>query len=184
VAYDYDLIAIGSGPGGQRAAIQASKVGRRSAVVERRLELGGVSVNTGTIASKTLRETVLHLTGQHQRAFYGSSYRVKADITFDDLRERSRQVIEREIDVIRSQLARNHVQVLTGAGSFVDAHTVALTGGGLPPRTVTAESFVIAVGTRPPGLRAWTSTTAPSSIPTDCCSWAASRARSSSSARA
>jgi NAD(P) transhydrogenase len=146
VTYDYELLVIGSGPAGQKAAIQGAKLGRRVALVERR-ELGGVSVNWGTIPSKTLREAIVYLTGLSQRAAYGESYRVKEEITMEDLRLRTDRVIEREIDVVRHQLMRNHVQVLAGSARFLDPHTVAVTGG--EERRVTAERIVIATGTRP-----------------------------------
>ncbi len=107
--YDYDLLVLGSGPGGQKAAIAAAKLGRRVGIVERRHMVGGVCINTGTIPSKTLREAVLYLTGLTQRELYGQSYRVKEEITVADLTARTQHVIGREIDVIRSQLARNHV---------------------------------------------------------------------------
>jgi NAD(P) transhydrogenase len=144
--YDYDLLAIGSGPAGQKAAIQAAKLGKRAAVVERRT-LGGGSVNLGTIPSKTLREAVVYLTGLSQRAVYGDSYRVKEEITVEDLALRTRQVVEREIDIVRNQLTRNHVPVISGIARFVDPHTMAISGG--EERVVTAESIVIATGTRP-----------------------------------
>src|SRR5215210_5331918 len=145
MAYDYDLLVLGSGPAGQKAAVQAAKLGRKVAVVERR-QLGGVSVNRGTIPSKTLREAVLYLTGLSQRAVYGESYRVKEDITVEDLALRTRQVVEREIDIVRNQLARNHVQVLTGIARFVGPHTVAISGAA-EQRRVSAEKIVIATGT-------------------------------------
>jgi NAD(P) transhydrogenase len=144
--YDYELLVIGSGPAGQKAAIQAAKLGRRVAIVERR-QLGGVSVNRGTIPSKTLREAVMYLTGLSQRAVYGDSYRVKDEITIEDLAMRTRQVVDREIDIVRNQLARNHVHVLTGTARFVDPHTVLLSGA--EERRVRAENIVIATGTRP-----------------------------------
>jgi NAD(P) transhydrogenase len=144
--YDYDLLAIGSGPAGQKAAIQAAKLGRRAAMVERRT-LGGVSVNRGTIPSKTLREAVIYLTGLSQRAVYGDSYRLKEDITVEDLGLRTRQVVEREVDIVHNQLARNHVQVVNGIARFVDPHTVAISGG--EERRISAEKIVIATGTRP-----------------------------------
>jgi NAD(P) transhydrogenase len=146
-AFDYELLVIGSGPAGQKAAIQAAKLGRRVAIVERR-QLGGVSVNRGTIPSKTLREAVLYLTGLSQRAVYGESYRVKEEITVEDLSLGTRQVVEREIDIVRNQLARNHVQVLAGIARFVDPHTVAISGAAEQHR-VSAEKIVIATGTRP-----------------------------------
>ena len=148
VAHDYDLLAIGCGPAGQKAAIQAAKLGRRAAVVERR-QLGGVCVITGTIPSKTLREAVLHLTGFTQRGVYGQSYRVKEEITAEDLRSRYLDVIRRETDVIRDQLTRNHVAILEGAARFVDPHSVVVAGPGATERTVSADRIVIGTGTRP-----------------------------------
>jgi NAD(P) transhydrogenase len=141
---DYELLVIGSGPAGQKAAIQAAKLGRRAAIVERR-EIGGVSVNWGTIPSKTLREAIVYLTGLSQRAAYGESYRVKEEITIEDLRRRTRQVIEREVDVIRNQLLRNHVHILEGSARFVDPNTVVAGDS----QRVTAERIVVATGTRP-----------------------------------
>jgi NAD(P) transhydrogenase len=145
--HDVELLVIGSGPAGQKAAIQAAKLDRRVAVVERN-QLGGVSVNRGTIPSKTLREAIVYLTGLSQRTAYGVSYRVKEEITIEDLHHRTAQVIEREIDVVRHQLLRNHVVVLDGNGSFLDPHTVAVSGG-RDDHTVTAEKIVISTGTRP-----------------------------------
>src|ERR1700759_1661193 len=120
MAHDYDLIVIGSGPAGQKAAIQAAKLGRRAVVVEKRDLVGGGCTNTGTIPSKTLREAVLYLTGLSQRTIYGQAYRLKDEITVDDLFSRTNTVMGREIDVIRNQLARNHVAVSMGAGGFID----------------------------------------------------------------
>jgi NAD(P) transhydrogenase len=151
----YDLVVIGSGPAGQKAAIQAAKVGASVAVVERRDTIGGVCANTGTIPSKTLREAAIYLTGLSERGLYGQSYRVKEDITIDDLTMRTHQVMLREVDVIRSQLSRNHVRVLSGQGRFLDPHRIEIAdlSGGL--RTVTADRVVIATGTtpaHPPGV--------------------------------
>src|SRR2546422_10085537 len=98
--YDYDLLTIGTGPAGQKAAIQAAKLGMRVACVERHAMVGGVCVNTGTIPSKTLREAVMYLTGMTQRDLYGQSYRVKETITIEDLNRRTHHVIAREIDRI------------------------------------------------------------------------------------
>jgi len=145
---DYDLLVIGCGPGGQKAAIAAAKLGKRAAVVERREVVGGVCVNTGTIPSKSLREAVLYLTGLSQRDLYGQSYRVKEDITMEDLSRRSRHVVEREREVVRDQLARNRVALLQGEARFVDDHTVAVRSGSGEQR-VSAENIVVAVGTRP-----------------------------------
>src|SRR5207245_640134 len=115
--YDFDVLVIGSGPGGQKAAIAAAKLGRRVAIVERRDMIGGVCLNTGTLPSQTLREAVLYLTGLDQREMYGQSYRVKDDITIADLAARTQHVVGREIDVVRSQLSRNRVVILTGTGT-------------------------------------------------------------------
>ena len=147
--YDFDVLVIGSGPGGQKAAIAAAKLGRRVAIVERRDMIGGVCLNTGTIPSKTLREAVLYLTGLDQREMYGQSYRVKDEITIADLAARTQHVVGREIDVVRSQLSRNRVTVLTGTGHFTGPHTVAVEDNGGRVRTATADKIVIATGTRP-----------------------------------
>lgn len=146
---DYDLLVLGSGPGGQRAAIAAAKLGRKVAIVDRRDMLGGVCINTGTIPSKTLREAVLYLTGLNQRELYGQSYRVKDDITVTDLGMRTQHVIGRETDVVRSQLARNRVTVLPGRGRFLEPNTVGISSAGDREQKVTAERIVIATGTRP-----------------------------------
>ena len=148
--YDYDLLVIGSGPGGQKAAIAAAKLGKRVCVAERRNMMGGVCVNTGTIPSKTLREAVLYLTGFAQRDMYGASYRVKSEITIGDLLARTAHVVGREVEVIRSQLLRNHVDILGGTARFEDAHTVTVEGEARGDHnTVTAENIVIATGTKP-----------------------------------
>jgi len=145
---DYDLLVIGCGPGGQRAAIAAAKLGRRAAVIEKRDVVGGVCVNTGTIPSKSLREAVLYLTGLSQRDLYGQSYRVKDDITMNDLTRRTHHVVAREIEVVRDQLARNRVALHQGTAQFIDEHTVAVrTGAG--ERRLSAEKVIIASGTRP-----------------------------------
>jgi NAD(P) transhydrogenase len=146
---DFDVLVIGSGPGGQKAAIAAAKLGRRVAVIDRPDMVGGVSLHTGTIPSKTLREAVLYLTGLSQRDLYGQSYRLKEDITVGDLTARTEHVVSREVDVVRSQLSRNHVALLTGTGRFVDAHTVALREPGGEERLLSAEHIIIATGTRP-----------------------------------
>jgi len=147
--YDFDLLVIGSGPGGQKAAIAGAKLGRHVAIVERRNMVGGVCINTGTIPSKTLREAVLYVTGLSQREFYGQSYRLKDEVTVGDLTARTQHVIGREIDVIRSQLTRNHVQMLAGTARFGDPHTVIVSAEDGTERKVTADKVVIAVGTRP-----------------------------------
>ncbi len=147
--YDYDVLVLGSGPGGQKAAIAAAKLDRRVAVVEKRHMIGGVCINTGTIPSKTLREAVLYLTGLSQREMYGQSYRVKDDITVADLTSRTQHVVGREIDVIRNQLARNRVRLLTGTARFQDPHTVVVDDGTGHEGRYTADKVIVAIGTRP-----------------------------------
>jgi NAD(P) transhydrogenase len=147
---EYDLVVIGSGPGGQKAAVAASKLGKTVAVVERGWMLGGVCVNTGTIPSKTLREAVVYLTGMSQRELYGSSYRVKDRITTEDLHLRTAHVITKEVDVVRAQLMRNKIDLFTGHGRFLDPHTVVVDNDRDAERTtVTGEHIVIATGTKP-----------------------------------
>jgi NAD(P) transhydrogenase len=147
--HDFDLVVIGSGPGGQKAAIAAAKLDRRVAIVERPDMLGGVCLNTGTIPSKTMREAVLYLTGLDQREMYGQSYRVKDEITIADLAARTRHVVSRENDVVRSQLSRNRVTILSGTASFTGPHEVTVNDGHGQPRPVSADAIVIATGTRP-----------------------------------
>ncbi|MGW4210224.1 Si-specific NAD(P)(+) transhydrogenase [Lentzea sp. NPDC004789] len=149
-SYDYDLIVIGSGPGGQKAAIAGAKLGKRVAIIDKQEMVGGVCVNTGTIPSKTLREAVLYLTGMSQRELYGASYRVKQDITISDLMARTQHVIGREVQVVRAQLHRNGIDLLNGFGRFVDPHTVAVEGSHRGDRTtISGEYIVIATGTTP-----------------------------------
>lgn len=121
---NYDLIVIGSGPAGRRAAVQAAKFGKRVLVVERGRRVGGVSVHTGTIPSKTLRETALNLSGWRERGFYGRSYRVKQDITAEDLSARLRMTLDHEVEVLEHQFARNQVTTLKGAARFTSPHEI------------------------------------------------------------
>jgi NAD(P) transhydrogenase len=144
----FELIVIGSGPAGQRAAIQAAKLGRRVALIERREVIGGACINTGTIPSKTMREAVLHLSGFSYQGIYGVNYRVKDSITMADLSFRVQQVIKNELDVTQAQLFRNGITVLQGTVSFVDPHTVRVVSA-RGELTCAAGAFVIATGTRP-----------------------------------
>jgi len=147
--YDYDLLVIGSGPAGQRAAIQAAKINKKVAVVERKTILGGVCINTGTIPSKTLREAVMHLSGYRERSLYGASYTVKENITMADLTYRTDHVIQHELDIVRHQLQRNRVELISAEASFVDAHTIQLKFVGENGwRDVTAANVIIATGTK------------------------------------
>lgn len=145
----YDLIVVGSGPSGRRAAIQAAKFGKDVLVVEKGRRVGGVSVHTGTIPSKTLRETVLNLSGWRERGFYGRSYRVKQDITADDLRTRLFMTLDHEVEVLQHQFARNRVEVMPGEARFIDDKTIEITGDEGEVQTATAKSFILAVGTKP-----------------------------------
>src|SRR5271167_3302884 len=124
----FDMIVLGSGPAGQRAAIQAAKSGKRVAVVEKAVCVGGVCINTGTIPSKTMREAVLHLSGYNYQNIYGVSYRVKEKISMADLAFRVQHVIKTEIDVTTAQLSRNGIEVLTGVASFKSPNTILVTG--------------------------------------------------------
>jgi NAD(P) transhydrogenase len=151
----FDLVVLGSGPAGQKAAIQAAKAGASVAVIERRDPIGGVCANTGTIPSKTLREAAIYLTGLSERGLYGQSYRVKEEITIEDLIWRTQQVMAREVDVIRNQLARNHVRVLPGQARFLDRNRVEVSDAHGSVRTVETGKIVIATGTvpaRPPDV--------------------------------
>ena len=147
-SFDFDLLVIGSGPAGQRAAIQSAKLGKKTALVERRAVLGGICINTGTIPSKTLREAVLYLSGYRLRNLYGESYAVKQDITMEDLLLRTDHVIRHEIDVTRHQLLRNRVTVFNAIASFTDPHSLRLSlVDGAGEKLVSAANVVIAVGT-------------------------------------
>jgi NAD(P) transhydrogenase len=153
---EFDLIVIGSGPAGQRGAVQAAKLGKRACVVERREVLGGVCVHTGTIPSKTLREAVLYFSGIRERAFYGASYRVKAETTMGDLLQRCQLVVSREMEVIRSQLQRNRIALIGGEASFTGPHEVEVRSAAGEVSTLRGEFVLIATGTHPappPGLR-------------------------------
>ncbi len=144
----YDLIVIGSGPAGQRAAIQAAKSGKHVALVEKREVIGGACINTGTIPSKTLREAVLHLSGYNYQAIYGINYRVKEKITMADLSFRVQHVIKTEVDVTQAQLSRNNIEMLTGQASFIDSTHVAVENS--RGRTeIEAPFIIIGTGTKP-----------------------------------
>ncbi len=144
----FDLIVIGSGPAGQRAAIQATKFGKRAALIEKMEVIGGAAINTGTIPSKTMREAVLHLSGFYYQNIYGVNYRVKETITMADLSFRAQHVIKTEIDVTRAQLSRNGIEVLTGVASFTGPNRL-LISGSRGQSEVEAEKIVIATGTKP-----------------------------------
>lgn len=145
----FDLLVIGSGPAGQKGAINAAKLGKRVAIADGALALGGTCLHTGTIPSKSLREAVIYLSGYRQKAFYGKSYAVQRRITFGDLSFRVSEVVERELDVVRDQLARNRVEILEGHATFVDSNTVEIQGEGHLPLRASADAMLIACGARP-----------------------------------
>lgn len=147
VPASYDLVAIGAGAAGRAAAVQAAKLGKRSALVEREDLFAGRSTNWGTLASRMLRAAIIELTGQAHGP-YARAGRVRQKLTMDDLLWRTERVIEYERDSIRAELRRNSVEVLAGTASFVDPHTVEVN-----ERRVDAERFVIAVGARPARAR-------------------------------
>src|SRR5262245_9160146 len=155
--YDFDLICVGSGPAGQRAAAQAAKLGRRAAVIEKRRCVGGVCLDTGTIPSKTLREAVVTLSGLAGRGERLPWARPEGRPTCDQLLAGIDKVVAREIEVIEHQLQRNDVALIAGEASFQDEHTLTVRGEGGAWRPITAEHIVVAVGTHPaepPGVAA------------------------------
>ncbi len=153
----YDIFVIGTGPAGQRAAIQAAKLGKAVGICERREVVGGACINTGTIPSKTFREAVLYLTGFRQKGIYGSSFAVKENISMaDDLLFRCNHVIGRETDVIRHQMRRNRVHVLEGEAVFEAPHVLSVSGRN-GSTEVQADKIVIATGTIPAPSRGFDS---------------------------
>jgi NAD(P) transhydrogenase len=143
----YDLIVIGSGPAGRAAAIQAAKLQRRVLVIERNPRMGGVSVHTGTIPSKTLRETVMNLSGWRERSFYGRSYRAKQEITAGDLKERLHKTLDHEVDIMEHQFTRNHVESMIGTARFISPNEIEVDASGDENCHLSADKFLIATGT-------------------------------------
>jgi NAD(P) transhydrogenase len=142
----FDVIVIGCGPAGQKAAIKCAKAGRRTAIIDERQVVGGQALHIGTIPSKTLREAIIYLSGYHQREIYGNDYRLKPNLTIEDLLSRCRMIIEREIDVIHHQLTRNGVTVMSGVAKFTGPHSVCVWES-VGCMELTADNFVIATGT-------------------------------------
>ena len=147
-ATNYDLVIIGSGPAGQKAAFCAAKLGRRVALIERNSGVGGGCIHTGTIPSKAMREAVLHLTGLRERALYGDSYSVKEDITMADLLYRTQHVVRNEVDIIRAHMKSNGVKVLWGDAAFLDSNTVRVIRNE-DQIDVRGDNILVAVGTEP-----------------------------------
>jgi NAD(P) transhydrogenase len=144
----YDLIVIGTGPAGQKAAIQGAKLGKRVCIIEKNPVLGGAGINTGTIPSKALREAVLHLTGTNKRSLFGENFRPKRDITLEDLTYVSQQVIHNELAVIREQFDRNGVDMTWGAASFEGPKLLHVQKAD-SNELLSGDYFVICTGTRP-----------------------------------
>ena len=144
----FDCIVIGTGPAGQKGAIQAAKLGKRVAIIEKNPVLGGTQINTGTIPSKALREAALYLTGGNQRGLFGSTQQVKKHITIADLTAVSQQVIRHEWEVIRKQFERNGVELLWGRAEFEGPHQLRVQSADAT-ETIEADKFLIAVGTKP-----------------------------------
>ncbi len=145
---EYDLLVLGSGPAGQKAAIQAAKLRKRVAIVEKEM-VGGASVNTGTLPSKTLKDAIYHLHGLKLRAFTNVSVSLKKSFTMSDLMARKDHVIKNELAIVTNQLERNDVEIIRGTASFVDPHTVRIATPLSHEEHLNAEFIVIATGSRP-----------------------------------
>lgn len=145
---EYDIIIIGSGPGGQKAAIQAAKLGKRVAIIDSKDHVGGTCLHDGTIPSKSFREAILHLSGYRERSHYGEAYRVKQNVCMEDLTSRCDNIITDVEQTIRSQLIRNNVEVIQGMGSFIDPHHIRVRNGNVES-ILSTQIVVIATGTRP-----------------------------------
>jgi len=153
----YDLVVIGSGPAGEKGAAQAAYFGKRVLLVEREAVLGGAAVNTGTVPSKTLRETALYVSGFRQRGLYGLDYSFTAGLTVEQLMHRERLVVESEHAIIGRNLQRHRIEVIHGVASLINAHTVRVRdAGGSSEHDYRTDVILIATGSspyHPPGVR-------------------------------
>jgi NAD(P) transhydrogenase len=145
----YDLVVIGSGPAGEKGAAQAAYFGKRVCIIERAPKPGGAAINTGTVPSKTLRETALYFSGLRQRGLYGVDYTVKRDITVADFMFRERSVVDAEWKLIDENIKRHEITQIQGTARFTDAQTIEVTRYGEPPREITGQFFLIATGALP-----------------------------------
>ena len=145
----YDLVVIGSGPAGQKAAVQAAKLSKRVALIEKAPQLGGTSLNTGTLPSKTLKDTIEYLQGLGRRGLPQLGAELTRRLTLPDLMARKDQVIETEIRVVGDQLQRNKIEILQGIASFIDPHTVRVTRLDGAADQIRASVIVLATGSRP-----------------------------------
>mgnify|MGYP000867184751 CR=1 FL=1 len=148
IVREFDLVVIGSGPAGEKAAIEAAKMRRSTAIVERRSVQGGVCIHTGTIPSKTLRETVLYISGLRQRSVYGLVGGVRANVSVAELMYRKGQVIQQEVDIIQQNMARHRIEVIQGTGRLRDAHTVEVVNDRGAQIELRGEVIVISTGAR------------------------------------
>lgn len=146
---EYDFVVIGGGPGGKRGAIQAAKAGKSVLIVDKGRNIGGVCVHTGTIPSKSIRETILNLSGWREREFYGRNYKVKQDIKAEDLHKRLRLTIDHEVEVLDNQFERNNVTRVSGTAKFVDKNTISITDEDGEIKCVDFKKALVSVGTRP-----------------------------------
>lgn len=149
MSQSFDLIVMGSGPAGQKAALNAAKLGKRVALIDRQEMIGGVCIHTGTIPSKAIREAVLHLTGLSLRQVYGDSYSVKENITMQDLLHRSQFVVKSEADIIRNQMRRNRVTMFHGHAEFIDANNIRVSRNNDEHIDLHGKNILVAVGTEP-----------------------------------
>jgi len=168
----YDLLVLGSGPAGQKAAIQAAKLRKKVVVVEKD-QVGGASVNTGTLPSKTLKDAIYHLHGFKLRAFTNVSVSLKKSFTMSDLMARKDRVIKNELEIVTNQLERNDVEIVRGTASFVDPHTIRITKQHGHEEQLSADFIVIATGSRHGASRTFRSTARTSATRT--ASWAPTR---------
>jgi NAD(P) transhydrogenase len=146
---DYDLVVIGSGPAGEKGAAQAAYYGKRVAIVEREPHVGGSAINTGTIPSKTLRETALYFSGLRQRGLYGIDYSLKEGLTVKDFMHREHVVVAQQRKTIRQNLARHKIEIVWGSGAIVDPHTVRVRTAAGETRDLHTAFILIATGSSP-----------------------------------
>lgn len=145
----YDVLVIGSGPAGQKAAIQAAKVGRRVAIVERELGVGGACVHHGTIPSKTLRETAVHMAGFRLRVGRHCKVELPPDLQLASLMDRMERVVTAHVDFQHRQLERNGIAQIHGRARFLSPHLVEVESVYGERSALTADWIVIATGSRP-----------------------------------
>lgn len=148
-SFDYDLVVIGGGPAGQRAAVQAAKLQKRVVLIDKQPLTEGKALLNGTLPSKSFKEAVLYLSGFKQRSLYGAGYRVKSSIEMEDLTFRCEHILRNEADVVRDQLRRNNIAFLSGSARLLDPHTVLLENFGQEPRQLRTQFILIATGSRP-----------------------------------